>query len=65
MSLASPVLSRSGGGSVTRTVTMGATPAVLVANYGPLIRGSYTMSVVALSPTGTAVGTYTSAPFQI
>jgi hypothetical protein len=44
---------------------MGATPAVLVANYGPLIRGLYTMSVVALSPTGTAVDTYTSAPFQI
>jgi len=61
----SVVLSRSGGGSVTRVVTMGATPAVLVANYGPLIRGSYTMTVVALSPTGTSVGTYTSAPFQI
>jgi hypothetical protein len=61
----SVVLSRIGGGSVTRTVTMSAAPAVLVANYGPLIRGSYTMTVVALSPTGTSVGTFTSAPFQI
>ena len=61
----SVVLSRIGGGSVTRTVTMGATPAVLSATYGPLIRGSWTLSIVALSPTGTSVGTYTSAPFQI
>jgi len=61
----SVVLSRIGGGSVTRVVTMGATPAAPIANYGPLIRGSYTMTVVALSPTGTAVGTYTSAPFRV
>lgn len=59
------VVSRVGGGSITRLASMAATPAVLTVNYGPLIRGTYTLSVVALSPTGTAVGTYTSAPFRV
>ena len=61
----SVVLSRVGGGSVTRSVSMSATPAVLDASYGKLIRGNWTLTIVALSPTGTAVGTYTSAPFRI
>lgn len=61
----SVVLSRSGGGSLTRLAPMGATASVLTLDFGPLIRGTWTLSVVALSPTSTSVGTYTSAPFTV
>jgi hypothetical protein len=59
------VLKRVNGGSITRSASMAATAGVLSVNYGPLIRGTWTMTVVALSPAGTAVGTYTSAPFTV
>jgi len=59
------VLSRANGGSLTRGLTMGSSPGVLKANYGPLIRGTWTLTVVALSADGATVGTYTTSPFQV
>jgi hypothetical protein len=35
------------------------------ANYQRLISGTWFVTVVALSPDGTAVGTYTSATFRV
>jgi hypothetical protein len=59
------VLKRVSGGSITRSASMAATAGVLSVNYGPLVRGTWTATVVALSPVGIAVGTYTSAPFSV
>lgn len=59
------VLSRTNGGSLTRSVTMGSSAGVLTANYGRLIRGTWTLKVVAISADGTTVGTYTTSSFQV
>lgn len=61
----SVVLSRENGGSITRSLTMGTTPSVLRANYQRLISGTWFVTVVALSPDGTAVGSYTSSTFRV
>ena len=61
----SVVLSRANGGSLTRSVTMGSSSGVLKANFGPLIRGTWTLTVVALSADGATVGTYTTSSFQV
>ena len=61
----SVVLTRVNGGSITRALTMATTPGVLRANYQRLISGTWSVTVVALSADGTAVGTYTSATFRV
>ena len=61
----SVVLTRVNGGSITRPLTMATTPGVLRANYQRLISGTWSVTVVALSADGTAVGTYTSATFRV
>jgi hypothetical protein len=61
----SVVLTRVNGGSITRLLTMATTPGVLRANYQRLISGTWSVTVVALSADGTAVGTYTSATFRV
>lgn len=61
----SVVATRVNGGSITRSLNMSAAPGVLRANFGPLITGTWSVTVVALSADGTAVGTYTSAPFTV
>ncbi|MGA1742822.1 MAG: putative Ig domain-containing protein [Ilumatobacteraceae bacterium] len=61
----SVVLSRQNGGSITRSIAMGASAGVVRANYQRLISGTWFVTVVALSPDGTAVGTYTSATFRV
>lgn len=61
----SVVLTRVNGGSITRALTMATTPGVVRANYQRLISGTWSVTVVALSADGTAVGTYTSEAFRV
>lgn len=61
----SVVLTRVNGGSINRPLTMATTPDVVRANYPRLISGTWSVTVVALSADGTAVGTYTSATFRV
>ena len=61
----SVVLTRVNGGSITRALTMATTPGVVRANYKRLISGTWSVTVVALSADGTAVGTYTSEAFRV
>lgn len=61
----SVVATRVNGGSITRSLAMSAAPGVVRANYGPLIAGTWSVTVVALASDGTAVGTYSSTPFTV
>lgn len=56
---------RMNGGTVTRAVTVSTTPRVLRANLAQARRGVWNVTLTALSPTGTTVGTWTSPAFQV
>jgi hypothetical protein len=56
---------RVGGGTVTRTVNVSATPRVLRSNLAQARRGVWNVTVTAFSPTGASVGTWTSPAFQV
>ena len=56
---------RVNGGTVTRTLTAPAAAGVLRANVAQARSGVWNVTVTALSPTGTTVGTWTSPAFQV
>jgi hypothetical protein len=58
-------ISRFNGGTITRTVEVGAVARVIRLNVGPLIRGTWTVSVTAITGSGTSLGTYQSTSFQV
>jgi hypothetical protein len=58
-------ISRFNGGTITRTVEAGAVARVIRLNVGPLIRGTWTVSVTAITGSGTSLGTYQSTSFQV
>lgn len=58
-------LSRVNGGTITRVVDVATTPTVLRQNFGPLVRGTWSLSVTALSGTGSSAGVYQSSTFLV
>jgi hypothetical protein len=56
---------RVNGGTVTRTLNAPAAAGVLRANVAQARSGVWNVTVTALSPTGTTVGTWTSPAFQV
>jgi len=61
----SVAFSRVNGGTVIRTVTVPAAPGVLRATVAQARRGVWNVTITALSPSGAAVGTWTSPAFQV
>ena len=61
----SVALKRLDGGSIVRLLNIGATPSVLSAGYAGLKAGTWSVTITALSATGTTVATFDSATFKV
>ena len=61
----SVALKRLNGGSIERLLNIGATPSVLSAGYAGLKAGTWSVTITALSATGTTVATFDSATFKV
>lgn len=58
-------IDRIGGRFVTKTLSARPAAGVLRTQFGPLLSGRWTVTITALSPTGTSVGTWISPEFTI
>jgi hypothetical protein len=61
----SVALKRLNGVSIERLLNIGATPSVLSAGYAGLKAGTWSVTITALSATGTTVATFDSATFKV